>query len=96
MVFQDPLTSLNPTFTIGQQMIAAQRAHAGDREQEASCARRAVEALTRVGIPDAAQRIDSHPHEFSGGMRQRVMIAIALAARALAADRRRERPRRST
>ena len=78
MVFQDPLTSLNPTFTIGQQMIAAQRAHARDHESKSELRRRVAEALTRVGIPDAAQRIDSHPHEFSGGMRQRVMIAIAL------------------
>ncbi len=78
MVFQDPLTSLNPTFTIGQQMIAAQRAHASDHESKRALRERAAEALARVGIPDAAQRLDSHPHEFSGGMRQRVMIAIAL------------------
>jgi oligopeptide/dipeptide ABC transporter ATP-binding protein len=77
-IFQDPLTSLNPTFTVGQQMIDAQRAHLQGRESKAELRRRAVDALTRVGIPDAARRIDNHPHEFSGGMRQRIMIAIAL------------------
>ena len=77
-VFQDPLTSLNPTFTVGQQMIDAQRAHQQVRESKSVARQRAVDALTRVGIPDAARRIDNHPHEFSGGMRQRIMIAIAL------------------
>jgi peptide/nickel transport system ATP-binding protein len=78
MIFQDPLTSLNPTFTVGQQMIDAQRAHQQGRESKDVLRRRAIDALTRVGIPDAARRIDNHPHEFSGGMRQRIMIAIAL------------------
>jgi len=77
-VFQDPLTSLNPTFTVGQQMIDAQRAHQQVRESRSVVRQRAIDALTRVGIPDAARRIDNHPHEFSGGMRQRIMIAIAL------------------
>lgn len=77
-IFQDPLTSLNPTFTVGQQMIDAQRAHERGGESRAALRTRAVEALTRVGIPDAERRIDNHPHEFSGGMRQRIMIAIAL------------------
>jgi oligopeptide/dipeptide ABC transporter ATP-binding protein len=77
-IFQDPLTSLNPTFTVGQQMIDAQRAHLQGRESKSELRRRAIDALTRVGIPDAARRIDNHPHEFSGGMRQRIMIAIAL------------------
>jgi peptide/nickel transport system ATP-binding protein len=77
-VFQDPLTSLNPTFTVGQQMIDAQRAHQQVRESRSVARQRATDALTRVGIPDAARRIDNHPHEFSGGMRQRIMIAIAL------------------
>jgi peptide/nickel transport system ATP-binding protein len=77
-IFQDPLTSLNPTFTVGQQMIDAQRAHGGRGEARKALRERAVEALTRVGIPDAARRVDNHPHEFSGGMRQRIMIAIAL------------------
>jgi len=78
MVFQDPLTSLNPTFTVGQQMIDAERAHGQGRESKDVLRRRAIDALTRVGIPDAARRIRNHPHEFSGGMRQRIMIAIAL------------------
>ena len=77
-VFQDPLTSLNPTFTVGQQMIDAQRAHQEGRPGKQALRGQAIEALTRVGIPDAARRIDNHPHEFSGGMRQRMMIAIAL------------------
>jgi oligopeptide/dipeptide ABC transporter ATP-binding protein len=77
-IFQDPLTSLNPTFTIGQQMLDAQRAHGAGHESRKALREMAVEALTRVGIPDAARRIDNHPHEFSGGMRQRIMIAIAL------------------
>ena len=77
-VFQDPLTSLNPTFTVGQQMIDAIRAHQEGGAGKRALRGQAIDALTRVGIPDAAQRIDSHPHEFSGGMRQRIMIAIAL------------------
>ena len=77
-VFQDPLTSLNPTFTVGQQMIDAQRAHREGRASKQTLRGHAIDALTRVGIPDAARRIDNHPHEFSGGMRQRIMIAIAL------------------
>lgn len=77
-VFQDPLTSLNPTFTVGQQMIDAQRAHQEGRASKQVLRGQAIDALTRVGIPDAARRIDNHPHEFSGGMRQRIMIAIAL------------------
>ncbi len=77
-IFQDPLTSLNPTFSVGQQMIDAQRAHQKNGESRATLRARAIDALTRVGIPDAARRIDNHPHEFSGGMRQRIMIAIAL------------------
>ena len=76
MIFQDPLTSLNPTFTIGRQMVDVQRAHLkGDR---GSLRRRALELLEQVGIPDAAERLDDYPHQFSGGMRQRIMIAMAL------------------
>ncbi|MBL4917145.1 ABC transporter ATP-binding protein [Szabonella alba] len=76
-VFQDPMTSLNPVFTIGNQIMEPLRAHMGmDR---ARATERAVELLELVGIPDARRRLGDYPHQFSGGMRQRVMIAIALA-----------------
>jgi oligopeptide/dipeptide ABC transporter ATP-binding protein len=79
MIFQDPLTSLNPTFTIGDQMVEAQRAHRRRGEASANALRkRAVEMLGQVGIPDPKERIKDYPHQFSGGMRQRIMIAIAL------------------
>src|SRR5262249_43172985 len=79
MIFQDPMSSLNPTFTIGAQMIDAQRAHLGRGQVSRSMLRRrTIKALAEVGIPDAGERIDAYPHEFSGGMRQRIMIAIAL------------------
>jgi peptide/nickel transport system ATP-binding protein len=82
MVFQDPLTSLNPTFRISTQMINAQRAHATDGETDARVLRRrAVEMLDRVGIADAARRIDDFPHQFSGGMRQRIMVGTVLLLR---------------
>jgi len=79
MIFQDPLTSLNPTFTIGTQMIDVQRAHErrGGRRADA-LRRRAMEMLEQVGIPDVSERISDYPHQFSGGMRQRIMIATAL------------------
>ena len=77
MVFQEPMTSLNPSFTIGQQISFAVRAH---RQVSKAVARsRAVEVLDRVGIPDPSRRVDDYPHTFSGGMRQRAMIAMALA-----------------
>ncbi len=77
MVFQEPMTSLNPAFTIGEQIAESYRAHlhAGDTEAR----RRTVEMLERVKIPRAAETYGRYPHEFSGGMRQRVMIAMALA-----------------
>ncbi len=78
MVFQDPLTSLNPLFTIGDQIVETIRIHL-DMSQEAA-RKRAVALLEEVGIPAAAERLDAYPHEFSGGMRQRVVIALALAA----------------
>jgi oligopeptide/dipeptide ABC transporter ATP-binding protein len=79
MIFQDPLTSLNPTFTIGTQMLEASRAHRDGRKlTRKMIRRRAVELLEQVGIPDASERIDEFPHQFSGGMRQRIMIATAL------------------
>jgi len=78
MVFQDPLTSLNPLYTVAQQLIETIRTHADISEAEAR--QRAVALLDRVGIPAAARRIDDYPHHFSGGMRQRVVIALALCA----------------
>ncbi len=78
MVFQDPLTSLNPLYTIAQQLIETIRTHLKASEKEARA--RAIELLDDVGIPAAARRIDDYPHQFSGGMRQRVVIALALAA----------------
>lgn len=78
MVFQDPLTSLNPLVRVGDQIIETMRTHLPISEQEAR--RRAIEALEEVGIPAASSRIDNYPHQFSGGMRQRVVIALALAA----------------
>ena len=76
MIFQDPLTSLHPFYKIGKQLIEAIDAHKDVSKEEARD--RAVELLGLVGIPDARKRLDDYPHEFSGGMRQRVMIAMAL------------------
>jgi oligopeptide/dipeptide ABC transporter ATP-binding protein len=77
MIFQDPMTSLNPTLKIGTQIKEVARRHLGMSDREAT--RRAVELLEEVKIPNAANRLSDYPHRFSGGMRQRVMIAIALA-----------------
>jgi ABC-type microcin C transport system duplicated ATPase subunit YejF len=77
MVFQDPMTSLNPVLTIGRQVTESMQLHLG--LDDAAARRRAVELLDRVGIPAAARRLDDYPHQLSGGMRQRVMIAIGLA-----------------
>ena len=76
-VFQDPMTSLNPVFTVGMQIMEPLRRHLGLTKAQAEI--RAAELLDLVGIPDAKERLKSYPHQFSGGMRQRVMIAIALA-----------------
>ncbi|MBC7235885.1 MAG: ABC transporter ATP-binding protein [Chloroflexi bacterium] len=77
MIFQDPMTSLNPVLTIGQQISEAIELHLGmDKEQ---ARRRTIELLRMVNIPSAADRVDDYPHQFSGGMRQRVMIAMALS-----------------
>ena len=78
MVFQDPLTSLNPLYRIGEQIIETIRAHADVSESEAR--ERAIALLQEAGIQGARARIDSYPHEFSGGMRQRVVLALALCA----------------
>jgi peptide/nickel transport system ATP-binding protein/oligopeptide transport system ATP-binding protein len=78
MVFQDPMTSFNPVYRIGDQIVEAIRAHRGDVGAAAGRAH-AVELLESVGIADAERRVDDYPHEFSGGMRQRAMIAMALA-----------------
>ncbi len=77
MIFQDPMTSLNPVLTIGFQIMEALQLHLGMNRTEAR--QRAIELLKMVGIPDAERRIDDYPHQFSGGMRQRVMIAMGLA-----------------
>ena len=77
MVFQEPMTSLNPVLTIGFQITEALRLHQGMSNKEAR--ERAAELLAMVGIPEAADRLDDYPHQFSGGMRQRVMIAMALS-----------------
>jgi oligopeptide transport system ATP-binding protein len=77
MVFQDPMTSLNPVFTIGEQIVEALSVHNKKRSAGEAKAK-AIEMLNLVGIPDAVSRFRSYPHEFSGGMRQRAMIAMAL------------------
>src|SRR5690606_8151206 len=76
MIFQDPLTSLNPLYTVGKQLVQTIRTHSSKTESEAR--KQAIELLHSVGIPDPEIRIDQYPHQFSGGMRQRVVIALVL------------------
>jgi peptide/nickel transport system ATP-binding protein len=78
MIFQDPLTTLNPLYTIGRQLTETMQTHLRLSDSEAR--RQAIAWLDQVGIPAAAQRVDAYPHEFSGGQRQRVVIALALCA----------------
>ena len=77
MIFQEPMTSLNPVFTVGQQIMESLTLHQGMTKKQARA--RAVEMLTLVGIPTPERIVDEYPHQLSGGMRQRVMIAMALA-----------------
>jgi peptide/nickel transport system ATP-binding protein len=79
MIFQEPMTSLNPVFTVGDQVGEAVRLHQGKSRTEAR--QLAIEMFRRVGIPSAEDRVDAYPHQLSGGMRQRVMIAMALACK---------------
>jgi len=78
MIFQDPMTSLNPVYRIGYQIVEAIVEHESISKKQAK--RRAIDLLKQVGIPNASERIDTYPHELSGGMRQRVMIALALSS----------------
>ncbi len=83
MVFQEPMTALDPVYTVGQQIIEAVRQHPGSSGvgTQAAARARALEVLELVRVPDAARRLDAYPHELSGGLRQRVVIAMALASR---------------
>jgi peptide/nickel transport system ATP-binding protein len=77
MIFQDPMSSLNPVYTVGAQICEAIQIH--ERADKAQARKRAIDLLKQVGIPNPESRVDNYPHEFSGGMRQRAMIAMALA-----------------
>ena len=79
MVFQEPMTALDPVYTVGQQIVEAVQRHLGS--SRAAARARALEVLDLVRVPDAARRLDAYPHELSGGLRQRVVIAMALACR---------------
>lgn len=79
MIFRDPMTSLNPCYTVGFQIMEAIKVHQGGNKSTRR--QRAIDLLNQVGIPDPASRLDVYPHQLSGGMSQRVMIAIAIACR---------------
>lgn len=79
MIFQDPMTSLNPCYTVGFQIMEAIKVHQGGNKSTRR--QRAIDLLNQVGIPDPASRLDVYPHQLSGGMSQRVMIAMAIACR---------------
>ena len=79
MIFQDPMTSLNPVYSIGAQICEAIQVH--DRADKATARRRAIDLLKQVGIPNADSRVDNYPHQLSGGMRQRAMIALAISCK---------------
>ena len=81
MIFQDPMTSLNPVFTVGTQIMDVGRAHLETPATSTELQHQAITNLGQVGIPDAGQRIDDFPHQFSGGMRQRIMVAMALSSK---------------
>ena len=88
MVFQDPMTSLNPVLTVGNQLGEAIKTHYPDEKDDA-VKKRVIDLLKLVGVPNAETRYNQYPHEFSGGMRQRAMIAMAITNSPVAPDRRR-------